>query len=135
LAEVVRIAFLGNDSLGGILSQSSVSKTSNILPLHTFLIPEHEVHFADHSSCEESRCDYVSRQPSPQTQLTIMVTKSRLFVSRIAAPALPAKAFHAERLDCLANQIINRITFDHYERRQRKVRFTSRLPTENQHSR
>ena len=42
----------------------------------------------------------------------------------------PAKAFHAEQLDCLGNQIINRITFDHYERRQRKVRFTSRLPAE-----
>ena len=31
---------------------------------------------------EEGRCDYQSRQPSRQTQLTIMVTKSRLFVSR-----------------------------------------------------
>ena len=40
------------------------------------------------------------------------------------ATRFPPKALHVEQLDFLANQIINRITFDHYERRQGKVRFT-----------
>ena len=80
-----RITFLGNDSVGGIPSQSSISKTSNILTLHTFLIPRTWSSLWEVVSIREESLRLSTASAIAANAIAVMMTESRLFASRIAA--------------------------------------------------